>query len=147
MKRLPNLSILTLGGMLALSHSAAHAQYYNSPQVRPNNTYSRPPVLSPYLNLIPVRPAGVNYFLNVVPEMDRRAQVNQIHSQIYDLERQRTPTQQAVEDPVLPPIQATGHPVGFLNYAPYYSFSPSSIGASTNQYFRPPSSRGSRSGN
>ncbi len=146
MKRLLNLSILTLGGLLSFPAASAQAQYYSYPQVRPNNTYSRPPVLSPYLNLIPVRPAGVNYFLNVVPEMDRRSQFNQINSQLYDLSRQRVQPQQPVEDPLLPPLQTTGHPVGFMNYAPYYNFNPSSIGASTQQSFRPPASRGSRSG-
>src|SRR5688572_21694915 len=126
MMRLSHLWMLMAGGLLTIAVSPAQAQYYSYPQVRPNNTYVRPPVLSPYLNLTPVRPAGVNYFLNVVPEMDRRAQFNQINSQLYDLERRQIPTQQPLDDPLLPPLESTGHPVGFLNYAPYYSFAATS---------------------
>jgi hypothetical protein len=138
--------IVVLAGLPVFPLASAHAQYFPNQQVRPNNTYSRPPVLSPYLNLIPIRPAGVNYFLNVVPELDRRAQFNQINSQLYDLERQRMLPQQAVEDPLLPPLQTTGHPVGFLNFAPYFTFGPQTPGASTNQFFQAPPSRGVRGG-
>jgi hypothetical protein len=143
MQRLPLVSTLTLVGFLGLP-SISLAQYNPYSQVRPTNTYVRPPVLSPYLNLLPVRPAGVNYFLNVRPEMDRRDQFNQIHSQLYDLERQRATPQQPVEDPLLPVLESTGHPVGFFNYAPYYNFNSMSPTASTNQFMRPPASRGNR---
>ena len=77
--------------------------------------------------------------------MDRRAQFNQINSQLDDLERQRVP-QQPVEDPLLPALESAGHPVGFLNYAPYYNFNSTSPTATTNQLSRPPASRGGRGG-
>jgi hypothetical protein len=145
MKRFLNVSIATMVGFLT-SAVAAQAQQFAYPQVRPTNTYVRPPVLSPYLNLTPVRPAGVNFFLNVVPELDRRAQFNQINTQLWDLQRQRVPAQQPLEDPLLPPLQVTGHPAGFMNFAPYFTFPTNAAGASTQQYFRPPPSSGSRGG-
>jgi hypothetical protein len=146
MQRLPNATILTLAVLLAVPTLSVHAQSAWGPQVRPNNTYMRPPVLSPYLNLLPIRPAGVNYFLNVVPEIDRRAQFNQINQQLFDLQRLQAQPQQPVEDPLLPPLESTGHPVGFMNFAPYFNFSGAGPAASTQQFFRPPPSRGSRGG-
>jgi hypothetical protein len=134
-----------IGGLALLlsSASSALAQFPQYNQVRPNNTYNRPPVLSPYLNLLPIRPPGVNYFLNVVPEMDRRQQFNQINSQLFDLERRQASA--TATDELIPSLDSTGHAVGFMNFAPYYNFFPTSPTAATNQYQRPPS-RGSGSG-
>jgi hypothetical protein len=155
MKRLVSISFWALAGLLVLPAGTALGQYSPYNQVRPNNTYVRPPVLSPYLNLLPVRPPAVNYYLNVVPEMDRRAQFNSINNQLLDLER-RQAAPAPVEEPLVPTLESTGHPVGFLNLSPYYtvgSGSPSTAAASagatgltgSNTNARPPS-RGHRGG-
>ena len=79
--------------------------------------------LSPYLNLRRGGNPAANYFLGVVPEIDRRATAAQQGAAIQDLERREALGASAV-DPLsagrptaLPP---TGHPTAFNSLAGYF---------------------------
>jgi hypothetical protein len=91
-----------------------------NPSQRPAgyNPYSRP-TLSPYLNLLRGGNPAANYYLGVVPEVERRNQEYRVNRELTDLER-RTLMSPEFED-ILPTLPQTGHPTGFMYYNPYFS--------------------------
>jgi hypothetical protein len=95
-------------GVLVLVASAALAQ----PQVGP---VSRPPAVSPYLNLLrPGNSPGYNYYGLVKPQMEFR-------SGLQDLQQQVLNNQGAISDLNNATLPATGHRTSFLNTGGYYS--------------------------
>lgn len=127
MRRLVLTGFAALGLLGFLAIGRASAQYY--PPYRPTyGSYGRSgPALSPYLNLTRGGNPAANYFLGVLPEIDRRATKAEQGTAISDLERRtETPGAQplAPDDVIgaltgggLPP---TGHPVAFTSYGTYY---------------------------
>jgi len=119
------LALAVLGFFVAGRASAQGAPYYG----RTPGTFGRPggPSLSPYLDLTRGGNPAANYFLGVLPEIDRRATKAQQGAAILDLER-RVDTPQPggplTEDVVgsvtggLPP---TGHAAAFATYSSYYN--------------------------
>ncbi|HEV3205211.1 MAG TPA: hypothetical protein VGY77_12540 [Gemmataceae bacterium] len=85
-----------------------------------NGPYGQPS-LSPYLNLRRGGNPAANYYLGVVPEIERRQQYNQFRSEIRDLEN-RPDTVAGPTSDLLPPLPETGHGTTFMNFSPYYSY-------------------------
>jgi hypothetical protein len=105
--------VLTRGG------GEAEAQYVSPYNSRPvYSPYSRP-ALSPYLDLTRGGNPAANYYLGVLPELDRRAADTAYRAAILDLDRRTTTIAREVSD-IVDILPGTGHPVIFLNYAPYY---------------------------
>jgi hypothetical protein len=93
-----------------------------------NNTLTGPR-LSPYL-LLGSNPAtgfnnlpAVNFYLGVLPEIERRNTQALFQYDIQDLNRRTTALSLPSAEPelYLPTLGQTGHPVSFLNPAPYYN--------------------------
>lgn len=115
-------------GLLALGaagEAAAQSGQYPYYQ-RPLNTFPQP-ALSPYLNLSPranVNP-GFRYFLQTLPELDRRAANLTFGSAIAGIDQRLAFGTQAELMGLLPePLGATGHPAYFNTYGSYFSFAP-----------------------
>src|SRR4029077_3405965 len=70
------------------------------------NPYSRP-TLSPYLNMLRGGNPAANYYLGVVPEVERRADYNRLNSRTLDLERELR--KNAEPEDALPTLESTGH--------------------------------------
>jgi hypothetical protein len=115
---------------LAVLNSAALAQPGTTPYnlnlygpglVSPyNSSFTRPgPNLSPYLNLLRGGSPAANYYLGVVPEVERRSNAAAFRAGIQDLAR-------SIENPLgeseqlFPSLPQTGHPVQFFNYSTYF---------------------------
>ena len=92
---------------------------YNRYNPAANNPFYRP-TISPYLNLLRGGNPAVNYYLGVVPEVERRAEDYRVNQEILYLQRRRTATPETEE--FLPTLAETGHPAGFMTLAPYYTF-------------------------
>ncbi len=93
---------------------------YNNIMRNPGfNPYFRPgPPLSPYLNMLRGGSPAANYFLGVVPEIERRQNTALFRGAITDLTRRTEElTEEENFDRTLP---TTGHPAVFLNYGGYY---------------------------
>jgi len=82
--------------------------------------YGRPS-LSPYLNLLRGGNPAANYYLGVVPEVERRTQSSQFRTELRDLES-RPPSVLNPTNDLLPPLSETGHGTTFMNFTPYYSY-------------------------
>lgn len=108
MKRLLSIGLLMLG--LLLMPASVRAQ---RPGARPTTPY-RPPVFSPYLNLLrrDANPA-VNYYGLVRPEKEFRQSLQALQQEINGAQLAPT-TSQADGLPI------TGHPTQFMNYSHYY---------------------------
>jgi hypothetical protein len=134
MKRLTLTAFAVLGVFASLAAGRASAQYnppsYGNVYGPTYGNYGRAgPALSPYLNLTRGGNPAANYFLGVLPEIDRRRNQAEVARDIADLDRRiETPTVQSVAPLAgdvgaeltgggLPP---TGHPVAFGNYGSYY---------------------------
>jgi hypothetical protein len=116
---------------LLVAASAAHAQpstypynlnLYGPGVVSPyNSSFTRPgPNLSPYLNLLRGGNPAANYYLGVVPEVERRNNAAQFRAGIADLSRRlETPLEPGREE-LFPSLPETGHPVQFQNYSYYF---------------------------
>jgi hypothetical protein len=107
-------------GLAFLLTQAASAQNYNRPAngaYSGYNPYSRP-TLSPYLNLLRGGLPAANYYMGVIPEIDRRYQQNRVNQEISDLERRRVAGPEVEE--LLPTLPETGHATGFMTLAPYF---------------------------
>ena len=141
MQRFTLLSFTT-AGLLLLATNAAHAQYYGRGAYSPfGGSYGGygggagigayhggyggigspygPPLLSPYLNLLRGGDPASNYFLGVVPEMQRRDYNVLFSNAIGQLDRRLY--QQPAEGDDLPEIvTTTGHPTAFMNTGSYF---------------------------
>jgi hypothetical protein len=129
MRRLTLTGLAALGLLALLGPGRASAQYFQ-PTYRPGyGSYGRAgPALSPYLELTRGGNPAANYFLGVLPEMERRSTQAAFGTAIADLERR-------VEGPAaVPPgpedvlgsltgggLPPTGHTAAFTNYSTYYS--------------------------
>jgi hypothetical protein len=126
MKRLFSIGIAALGVFLATAGGAwAQGYYPGAPGVYPG--YQRPnfgaaptPALSPYLNLLRGGDPAANYYLGVLPELDRRANAIQFQSSINTIQ-QRLGLETTPEG-ILSIPRETGHPSYFLTYGSYYTF-------------------------
>jgi hypothetical protein len=89
------------------------------------SSFTRPgPNLSPYLNLLRGGSPAANYYLGVIPEVERRNSAAQFAAGIQDLSRQiEAPPLEGAEQPLLPTLAQTGHPVQFGNYSGYFGSS------------------------
>jgi hypothetical protein len=151
MHRLIAAGILAVGFLLGMCQSRSQAQYPYSPYSPYSpyayGGYSRP-TLSPYLNLVRGGNRAANYFLGVVPEIDRRNQYPQFSSQIQDLERRANNLASTEESP--PQLQETGHAAQFGNLSPYFTYGSSYLnsgsipGAGQSSLRSPPGSRRTR---
>jgi hypothetical protein len=128
---LTGLAALALLGFLTLGRASAQYSQFYGPAYRPGGAYGSygraGPALSPYLNLTRGGNPAANYFLGVLPEIERRANKAEVGTMLNDLERRlETPAAQPLptEDVIgsltgggLPP---TGHAAVFTNYSTYY---------------------------
>jgi hypothetical protein len=132
MRRLALTGIVALGALGFVDAASALAQTYPSygPVYSPTyGSYGRShPALSPFLDLTRGGNPAANYFLGVVPETARRANLAQLNSAVNDLERRAEtplPAPGPADDLIggltgggLPP---TGHAAAFGSYATYYN--------------------------
>jgi hypothetical protein len=123
------LVLVTLGVLLSGSAMPAWAQYPVSPFTPYYNPYSNPPGLnpgggprlSPYLNLLRGGNPAANYFMGVVPEIDRRRYQAISQAQIQGLELSTAlPPINPEEAEVGFTTSITGHPVVFNNTTTYF---------------------------
>ena len=85
-----------------------------------NSSFTRPgPNLSPYLNLLRGGNPAANYYLGVIPEVERRNNAAAFSAGIEDLSR-RIENPPAESEALFPTLQQTGHPVQFFNYSHYF---------------------------
>lgn len=100
-----------------------------SAQTPPPYLYNQPqygvgyrPQLSPFLNLTGRNDPAVNYFLQTLPEFDRRYTKQVYGAAISGLEAQALkPTPPAVADvDLFTPLATTGHPTTFQNTGGYF---------------------------
>jgi hypothetical protein len=123
MQRLTIVPVAALGLLLIGALTPAPAQEYynpypalrysNAPGINPGGG----PRLSPYLNFFRTNPA-VDYFLGVVPEIDRRRNLIETRNAFLQLE-QGTTSLRPVDEFGTPRAQ-TGHPVAFMTTAGYF---------------------------
>jgi hypothetical protein len=138
MQRFSLLSFIT-AGLLFLATDAARAQYYGRGAYSPfggayggyggvagigghgyggiGSPYG-PPLLSPYLNLLRGGDPAANYFLGVVPEMQRRDYNALFSNAIGQLDRRLYQPNEGDEVPEL--TTTTGHPTAFMNTGSYF---------------------------
>jgi hypothetical protein len=131
MRRLTLTGVVALGLLGSVVAGSAPAQTYPGygPVYTPTyGSYGRShPALSPFLDLTRGGNPASNYFMGVVPETARRANLAVLNSAVSDLERRAENPPQAV-GPVddllgglttggLPP---TGHAAMFGNYGTYF---------------------------
>jgi hypothetical protein len=113
-------SVLWVAGLV---HAQGYAPNYQfSPYARPNYVGNPRPILSPYLNLLRGGNPAANYFLGVLPEFERRANVYQFSTAIQDLE-QRSAMVGETGEPLVVTV-TTGHPTAFANTAGYFGSGP-----------------------
>src|SRR5215831_20604771 len=81
-----------------------------------NSTFTRPgPNLSPYLNLLRGGNPAANYYLGVVPEIERRSNAAAFSAGIQDLARRiEAPPSELSGEELFPTLPQTGHPVQFF---------------------------------
>jgi hypothetical protein len=106
--------LICCGVLLAVALAAgepAQAQFSQPFPTRPSNP------VSPYLNLLRGGNPAANYFLGVLPEMQRREQLQQ--PVIPDITGERRPGIDELDD-FIPRLPETGHGVRFLNYGSFY---------------------------
>lgn len=119
MRKIP-LAVLTALALGLVGAANAHAQYGPYGGSGRYGPYNRTPTVSPYLNLANGGNAALNYYLQVQPAFERRAAAQQFESAIIDLERRTSAPSSEIED-LFPTLSQTGHPVGFMNFNPYYN--------------------------
>jgi hypothetical protein len=109
-----------MGLLLALAAQYAGAQAPNPSIRQPGTGYTKPPLLSPYLNLGRGGSPSANFYYGVVP-FENRGYDNPSSPRGTDLER-RLGTSPELED-IMPTLPGTGHPAGFMTMSPYYGSS------------------------
>jgi hypothetical protein len=145
MKRLTLTGLAALGLLGFVSVQSASAQSY--PFYGPSyGNYGRPgPQLSPWLNLTRGGNPAANYFLGVLPEMDRRANKVEVNATLMDLERRVElpgPMLPGAPDDVLGDLKTgalppTGHAAVFTAYGTYFGLNPPSQPPRTFQSAQP----------
>jgi hypothetical protein len=129
MRRLVFLAPVALGVLLSGAALAAFAQFPASPYGQYFNPYSHPPGtnpgggprLSPYLNLLRGGNPAANYYLGVVPEIDRRRYQAISQSQIQALEvTTAVPPVNPEDTDLTVATSITGHPTVFNSTASYF---------------------------
>jgi hypothetical protein len=122
MRRLTLTGLAVLGVLGFLTTGRASAQYYPGSY----GSYGRSrPALSPYLDLTRGGNPAANYFLGVLPEIDRRRTKVEQGTAINELERRTEALGAQLDDDIarqltgggLPP---TGHAATFATYGTYY---------------------------
>ena len=111
---------------LVLTGAPASAQ--TSPYARPGQfgPYGQPPI-SPYLNLLGNNNPAVNYYLQVLPQLNRPIIEGQLESQIRNLQRTTPELVSGELESLLralqisEPLEATGHAVRFGELNPYFN--------------------------
>jgi hypothetical protein len=134
MNRLPLFVLGLLSTVLAAGPTFAQpatggSGYYIPP---------RPPVWSPYLNL--VRPGGTptqNYFGLVRPELEFRGGIQANDRQLFGTQQNLADLQNNVQAGLLSnrsaPLPVTGHPVRFMDISGYYQNRSGGTSANRNQ--------------
>jgi hypothetical protein len=121
--------LVTFGLLLGGAARPALAQYGSSPPFGPYfSPYSQAPGvnpggaprLNPYLNFFRGTNRAVDYYLGVVPEIDRRRFQNQTRTAIADLATRTPPAALTGEEEVNPALSITGHPAVFMNTTSYF---------------------------
>ena len=129
MRQLVLVALVTPGVFLLGTAGPVRAQYPVSPYNQYYNPYSRlpgtnpggGPRLSPYLNFLRGGSPAANYYLGVVPEIERRRYENISQSQIQGLQLSTAAPAVNPEDADLAaPASITGHPVAFNNTTAYF---------------------------
>jgi hypothetical protein len=108
--------------LLLAPGGSVHAQGY-TPYRQGYGPYSRP-LLSPYLNMLRGGDPATNYYLGVIPEIDRRTNYARVRSNILNIEQQLEDQTAPTSPAVTAPLKSTGHPVTFLNTSGYFPASP-----------------------
>lgn len=116
------LGMLTLL-LVAMPERVAAQERFASPFQTP----PRQP-LSPYLNLLRGGNPAVNYYLGVLPELQRRMPRADLFAPAEATARRRGGSDDL--DDTLPSLPETGHAVRFLNYGPFYNLGGSAPAAS-----------------
>src|SRR5262245_45255303 len=124
----PSLASLALLVLATAVHAQPSSTYpynlnlYGPGLVSPyNSTFTRPgPNLSPYLNLLRGGNPAANYFLGVVPEVERRQNAALFSAGIQDLARRIEAPPEAAGEELFATLAQTGHPTQFFNYSYYF---------------------------
>jgi hypothetical protein len=137
------LTVLVALGLFGLLAQGRAAAQFSPPSYGPGyGSYGRSgPALSPYLNLTRPGNPATNYFLGVLPEIDRRRTKAEQGREITDLELRSdvlAQQQQALKENVeqeltgggLPP---SGHAAAFTSYGSYYGLTPPASPAARTQ--------------
>jgi hypothetical protein len=117
MIRVVAMWVLAVGSLVTLNaqYAAAQAPY---PPTQPNTSgYTRPPVLSPYLNLLRGGSPSANFFYGVVP-YENRGFDNPASPRVTELERRLGSSSELEE--IMPTLPGTGHVAGFMTMSPYF---------------------------
>jgi hypothetical protein len=134
MKRLGIAAAATLA-WLGISAGTASAQFstnfpqlYQYPSTSQYDQFNRSQ-LSPYLNLTRGGSNAANYYLGVVPEIQRRNFEFRAANDFSSIYSAATQAPQTLEDPLwrLPFLRVsppTGHLTGFQTYGSFYNFNP-----------------------
>jgi hypothetical protein len=111
------------------SYAPYNLNIYGPGLVSPyNSSFTRPgPNLSPYLNLLRGGNPAANYYLGVVPEVERRNNAAAFRAGIQDL-AQRIENPVAEGEQLFPNLPQTGHPVQFFNFSTYFGSSQAPYG-------------------
>lgn len=130
MQRRVLLAIAGIGLAMAFGQQAYGQNYptnIGAPVDRPKpptfTPYNYGPTLSPYLNLLRIGNPAVNYYGLVRPELEFRANDARIFGDLNSIQHRlsapATPVREKKSDES-PRFSSTGHPVTFMNKAPYY---------------------------
>lgn len=119
MKKKLVLSLIGCGLSLSCLMNEARGQAIYGPQTGGN--YVRPPVVSPYLDLIRSRNTpAINYYLGTRSEIDRRASDAQLRQLEDDFNRRSNAPGVAPDDLEIPSLPSTGHGTAFMNTSHYF---------------------------
>jgi hypothetical protein len=120
MSRAASTWILAVGFFVLLTAQFAAAQAPNPYVRQPSPGYTKPPLLSPYLNLGRGGSPSANFYYGVVP-FENRGYDSPTSPRVMELER-RLGTSPELED-IMPTLPGTGHVAGFMTMNPYYGSS------------------------
>jgi hypothetical protein len=119
MKRIILVPLVAFAGLLVPAGPAsAQLTYpYGPPAYGPFYT----PMLSPYLNLLRGGDPAANYFLGVLPEVQRRQNARMFGAAIQSLDqRAEAPAATPEELELYTPLRSTGHATAFNNTLSYF---------------------------
>jgi hypothetical protein len=114
MERFSFRACMAMSGLCCGIVVAPALAQYPSVSQGPQN-YSRPPAISPYLNLLRTgADPAINYYGIVRPQNDFRNSIQGLQQQVGTLNNQTTASAQGTELPF------TGHQVQFMNWSGYF---------------------------